>query len=621
MSTKLTSEIVGYKATGSFRFWCQHVLPLVYDDSLSYYELLCKVVNYLNDVISNVDAIHDEMLNTIEMFNQLKDYVDNYFKNLDVQDEINNKLDDMAEDGTLERIIGDYLGNLDGILQNMTPTIVDREGYKNMIRKNLVSYLVRNNFSDSMTGEAVNTDYSIVYKYLQGNNYMGLYGASTGFIRDDIQRVNGVDYKVAYFDCSSFTTLITRGVPFESSPYAYAFSHPNATDDELFPYGLENPDPDIPYTFDSLNNVKSDNFARIMNNSGNTLQHIITLPNGTVNEDTVKKLETGDIIFMSRNTSIDNYKGIYHCGIFVKSLDELDAYATPYGITFKPIDGVISNIGYIVEVWSQGSLPYKDILVIHSMEYWLTNIVSGTIQSVYMCKGYANTNNSNKQLSLVTGMYRLYDSVRFVNTVTGNRTVFPEAKLSLDITTFNSFVGGRPYQLKNVDIDTLTSAKYNGIWMPYNEEDRASITGNLPIDDNVYFTLIILGADITSKGAKQILIVTSKTQTTRELVYMRQTGPTETTYGAWRCLTKMWQNGTIVASAIAGNTTRTEEITFDEPFPYTPNVQITPIIAGASATFGNTSFGISNITTTGFTLKIFNPTSTSASIGANWIAF
>ena len=32
-----------------FRFWCQKVLPLVYDDSLSYYELLNKVVNYLNN--------------------------------------------------------------------------------------------------------------------------------------------------------------------------------------------------------------------------------------------------------------------------------------------------------------------------------------------------------------------------------------------------------------------------------------------------------------------------------------------------------------------------------------------------------------------------------------------
>lgn len=33
------------------RFWCYKVLPLVYDDSLSYYELLCKVVSKINEII------------------------------------------------------------------------------------------------------------------------------------------------------------------------------------------------------------------------------------------------------------------------------------------------------------------------------------------------------------------------------------------------------------------------------------------------------------------------------------------------------------------------------------------------------------------------------------------
>lgn len=28
-----------------FRFWCQKVLPLVYDDSLSYYEVVCKLAD------------------------------------------------------------------------------------------------------------------------------------------------------------------------------------------------------------------------------------------------------------------------------------------------------------------------------------------------------------------------------------------------------------------------------------------------------------------------------------------------------------------------------------------------------------------------------------------------
>ena len=44
-----------------FRFWCQKVLPLVYDDSLSYYELLCKVVCKLNELAENQNNMSDEI--------------------------------------------------------------------------------------------------------------------------------------------------------------------------------------------------------------------------------------------------------------------------------------------------------------------------------------------------------------------------------------------------------------------------------------------------------------------------------------------------------------------------------------------------------------------------------
>ena len=44
-----------------FKFWCQKVLPLVYDDSLSYYELLCKVVEYLNNIIKDMNVFEDKI--------------------------------------------------------------------------------------------------------------------------------------------------------------------------------------------------------------------------------------------------------------------------------------------------------------------------------------------------------------------------------------------------------------------------------------------------------------------------------------------------------------------------------------------------------------------------------
>lgn len=44
------------------RFWSQKVLPLVYDDSLSYYEVLNKVVFKLNELIEYVTENIQELI-------------------------------------------------------------------------------------------------------------------------------------------------------------------------------------------------------------------------------------------------------------------------------------------------------------------------------------------------------------------------------------------------------------------------------------------------------------------------------------------------------------------------------------------------------------------------------
>lgn len=139
-----TPNIGPYTELKPFRFWCQKVLPLVYDESLSYYELLCKVVDYLNKTMEDVDqmivdmgkfhdayaeftadvdarylafttAISEEMLQFKTDVNtavtNLENFVNDYFDNLDVQDEIDHKIDEMAEDGYFDelfvRVFGD----------------------------------------------------------------------------------------------------------------------------------------------------------------------------------------------------------------------------------------------------------------------------------------------------------------------------------------------------------------------------------------------------------------------------------------------------------------------------------------------------------------------------------
>lgn len=58
-----------------FRFWCQKVLPLVYDDSLSYYELLCKVVGKLNELAENQNNLSDEIKAVANDLNDFKTQV------------------------------------------------------------------------------------------------------------------------------------------------------------------------------------------------------------------------------------------------------------------------------------------------------------------------------------------------------------------------------------------------------------------------------------------------------------------------------------------------------------------------------------------------------------------
>lgn len=68
-----------YNQLQRLQFWCQKVIPLVYDDSLSYYELLCKVVKYINDMINNQNSMNEILQQYGQDIKQLKEDV-NYLE-------------------------------------------------------------------------------------------------------------------------------------------------------------------------------------------------------------------------------------------------------------------------------------------------------------------------------------------------------------------------------------------------------------------------------------------------------------------------------------------------------------------------------------------------------------
>lgn len=61
-----------------FKFWCYKVLPLVYDDSLSYYEILCKMVTYINNLIETDKLQNDEINKLKQEVQKVQNWINNF---------------------------------------------------------------------------------------------------------------------------------------------------------------------------------------------------------------------------------------------------------------------------------------------------------------------------------------------------------------------------------------------------------------------------------------------------------------------------------------------------------------------------------------------------------------
>ena len=110
MNDKIEKEV---QILPPFKKFCMTIgeLPSSYLETMSYYETLVWFCNYLGKtVIPTIDNNAGAVIELQNLFVELQTYVNDYFDNLDVQEEINNKLDEMAESGQLTDIIAQYLG-------------------------------------------------------------------------------------------------------------------------------------------------------------------------------------------------------------------------------------------------------------------------------------------------------------------------------------------------------------------------------------------------------------------------------------------------------------------------------------------------------------------------------
>ena len=148
------------KNPSPFITFTARTIPATFDTSMSYQEALFALVNYLQTQVTpaiNENAkITDEQTKVI---NELYDFVNHYFENLDVQEEINNKLDEMVESGELEAILQQILNTL-RVYDTVADMIAD-EAIQNGQRVMCFGYAVK---TDNGGGT-----YTITNQELSGN--------------------------------------------------------------------------------------------------------------------------------------------------------------------------------------------------------------------------------------------------------------------------------------------------------------------------------------------------------------------------------------------------------------------------------------------------------------------
>lgn len=103
-------------------------------DAIDNYGLLCKIIEYVN---KNIDKTNELGIKVEEL--------NNWFTSLDVQEEINKKLDEMAESGELQEIIAQYL-QLAGILAYNT--LNDMKNAENIVAGSFIKTFGYDYFND-----------------------------------------------------------------------------------------------------------------------------------------------------------------------------------------------------------------------------------------------------------------------------------------------------------------------------------------------------------------------------------------------------------------------------------------------------------------------------------------
>lgn len=300
------------------------------------YARVNMLIRMFNKLSKNTKTVVEDYIN---QFNELHDYVHDYFDNLDVQEEINNKLDDMAEDGTLQDVLSEYLA-IDGF-------------------KNKVKYI----FPKFVTGRK-SSDYSLItYK----DNVI-MIDSSSSLYWDDVKDMieeNNIS-KVDIFILSHYDTdhvgnlenLVTNGY-ITSDSYVYL--------------------PGVPSRYPTVQTIET-NIKNMLDN--NSIPHRTPSENEVVNVEDDLNIKFGNV---DKSYMESNYGNYNYCSmVCLITFKETSAFYV--GDAGGPTYTYLYNnkfVPYTVDLYKQG---HHGIDLTNGIGYRLQESIKPKI--TVQCAGY-----------------------------------------------------------------------------------------------------------------------------------------------------------------------------------------------------------------------------------------
>ena len=288
--------------------WCNTTIPTIFDNSMSYYDFLCKTEGALKSLADEVESDKKDIDANKKAIEMLREQLDN----LDIAPEVQAALQKMLDDGSLESIIDDTI--LGGV-QNFQKSVEKSNTILESVQNQNIGFAVECIRSFALQNDKFTYGRPSFLKTVKNGNSV------VAMPEIPLTNVNGVAKNRV--SCSSIPLIALTGIEYKNSRVAsgsvkmidgnpYLTGGSNVPSSGATVIDLYRPDI-FDYAEKGETFIYASSLAHMLSDAGK--YHVLS-------RSTIRKLQPGDMIFYKSSEIAPNkWKNIHHVDFFVGFTD------------------------------------------------------------------------------------------------------------------------------------------------------------------------------------------------------------------------------------------------------------------------------------------------------------